>query len=1075
MLPEHPNSAVPKKAVTPRHALLENLIEVVHKHVSEQFLDFTTRVAAALVDGDLGGDVKEVQARIRAGNLLRSGHYGYLSLVKKELEKSLRHEIAELAPGQKAKVVPTAQGLSLVSMEEMDSKVALGSLAKPFEVQYSDALATLNVRLAFLLDRDILRTNQNPFRPEVLLGALQQAWLAFNPDEEAAELLLSLLKPDLFMQLSSMFEELNDTLQRKAAQPGSVDNYKTRKADSHDASSASPARKRKQQAELAHQLRQFFGGAPDAAADPALMIPDLPDIANLKAGSWAQGPAQDFQGGPNNEAAQQAAQAAAKQPLFNFLSQVQQGAMAAPGAVMPGVAAVMPGAMPGMPPVAGAMGGMAGAALAQPIAGGPASAAAGPFMGSPGGQLAGQFSGHAAGYPGQPAVGMAGHAIGPAAGGHAPGSAMGVAMAAGASGLPIAVAPVMAPPIAPAMASAVLSGLPGGVRAYMPHGFAMPGGMAGIAAGNAAVGGQYAGMAAEGPAGVGAYPGAMAPGGLAGAPAGLPVGAAGGGAASAAVGSEGAAGNAGGMAHGAAMQGMPAGWGLYGAGFAVPPVMAQGMAAQHGGGMPASGAPGVTVGFIPASALGGGMAMPAGDLMALLNAQQSALGAGFMASGEGGMPGMAAGFAGMGGMTGPANVFYLPSIKQQAPQGTLSRADESTIDLLSAVFDTVFRDQNISKEIRDLMRFLQIPVLKAALVDKDFFFQEAHPARRLIDLLSRMGWEQRKSPDDPLFQAMQRSVERVGRDHEHEKSVFTEAVNELEASLKADEAAAATAMAAPIAAALKQEKMAEAAKSAKNAVALRIGTGEVVAVVEAFLENRWVNVLTLAYSVEDEKPGAVQNATQTMDDLIWSVKPKISPEERKQLIGKLPKLLTTLNKWLDIIKWQDAERLQFFAELAECHASIVRAPLEVSPERQVELAMEAAQRAAERRRELAAKAAAQQAAEQAAAAAQAQQDDEAVVEVDSLARGDWLEFDQPDGSQRKVKLAWISPLKTLYIFSTHSRQEAFSLSGDVMARKFREGKVRVFRTEGLVGRALSQAMGQAAVNDADIAAPGAAA
>jgi len=786
MQSDQTNPAVPKKAVTPRHALLENLIDIVHRHVSEQFLDFTTRIAAALIDGDIGGDVRVLQARLRAGNLLRGGHYGYLSLVKKELEKALRREIAELAPGQKAKPKQVGQSLSLVSMEEMDTKVAMGTVAKPFEVQYADALATLNVRLAFLLDRDILRINQNPFRPEVMLGAMQQAWLAFNPDEEAEELLLPLLKPDLFMQLSPMLEELNDTLQRKAAQPGSVDSYKTRKADSHDASSASPARQRKQQAELAQQLRQFFGGAQDPVADPALLIPDLPDIANLKAGSWAQGPARNFQGDGNNAAAQHAAQAAAKQPLFNFLSQVQQGGLAAAGIAGPGV---MPGGVP---------------------------------------------------------VGMAG-----------------------------------------------------------------------------------AGMAAQG--------------------------------------------------------------------------------------------------------------------------------------------GMDAAAAGMAGFGAAPNVFYLPSIKQQVPQGTLSRADESTIDLLSAVFDTVFRDQNISKEIRDLMRFLQIPVLKAALVDKDFFFQDGHPARRLIDLLSRMGWEQRKSPDDPLFQAMQRSVERVGRDHDHELSVFTEAVNELEASLKADETAEATAMAAPIAAALKQEKMAEAARSAKHAVALRIGTGEVVAVVEAFLENRWVNVLTLAYSVEEEKPGAVKHATQTMDDLIWSVKPKITPDERKQLIGKLPTLLSTLNKWLDIIKWQDAERLQFFAELAECHASIVRAPLEVSPERQVELAMEAAQKAAERRRELAAQAAAR---EQAAAPPR---DDDAVVEVDSLARGDWLEFDQDDGSQRKVKLAWISPLKTLYIFSTHARQEAFSLSGEVMAQKFREGKVRVFRSEGLVGRALSQAMGQGAVNDADMAAPGAAA
>lgn len=527
-----------------------------------------------------------------------------------------------------------------------------------------------------------------------------------------------------------------------------------------------------------------------------------------------------------------------------------------------------------------------------------------------------------------------------------------------------------------------------------------------------------------------------------------------------------AAGVPGGMLSGVAVQGVPGG-------VAVPPGgWAQGPAQGFHGGANNEAAQrasllnakeplmnflaqlqrGVPTGALFAGAEGG--AMPSVGL-------SPALAAGFagapVQAGGGSMP--APGFAAGGSM---GNVFLLPQIKEQAPAGSLTRADEGTIDLLSAVFDTVFRDSSISPEIRDLIRFLQIPVLKAALVDKNFFFQEAHPARRMIDLLSRMGWEQHKDPDDPLYKAMQRSVEKVSQDHQEEMTVFTEAVNELEASIKAEEAAAAAAMAEPIAKALKQEKMSVAAKSAKDAVALRIGTGEVVAIVEAFLENKWVSVLTIAYSVEEDRPGAVNNATQTMDDLIWSVRPKITQDDRRKLISKLPTLLSTLNKWLDVVKWQDADRLQFFAELAECHASIVRAPIEMSPERQVEIAMEVAQKDAERRMQLQAL--------QPVAEVKAEEvpppDDDATIEVDSLARGMWLEFDQPDGSKRKVKLAWISPLKTLYIFSTTGRQEAFSITGDAMAQQFRDGTVRLIRTEGVVAAALSMAMGGvAAVND----------
>ncbi len=933
MLPENPTSSAPKKAVTPRHALLENLISLVNKHISEQFNELCTGWAASLVDATDATDVKTLQARLRAGNRLRTDHYGFLGIFAEQLEKDLRQEIAQLAPGQKPQAPKGLEALSLVSMEEMDTKVTMGSYSKAFEVKYSDGLATLNVRLAFLLDRDILRINQNPFRPEVFLGAFQQAWIDFIKDEEAVELMKPFLRPDDFFKFGPMLEELNTALERKGVGPGSVEKHKTRRADSHDASQA-PSRKKNQQAALAEQLRQFFAGGEAPAGGGKPTPTGFEQLGDLDLSLPTLSVTPGLYGAPAHT---------------NDSSSAPAPSIPAPGGAAPSMPA--PGLMPaGVPMMAGAVAPMAAV-------------------------------GHGPGGMGIPAGGVV-------AGG----------------GLPIFPS----------------AGVAGGVS---------------VAPGVAMAGGQ--------------------------AMAGMP------------------------MASGVAMTDMPlAGGGAIG-GSGVPGGMLSGVAVQGVPGGVAVPAGGWTQG--PAQGFHGGANNEAAQRASLLTAKEPLLnflaqlqrgvpsGAVFASAEGGAMPavGLAPGFASgptqAGGGTMPApgfaagasmsNVFLLPQIKEQAPAGSLTRADEGTIDLLSAVFDTVFRDQSISPEIRDLIRFLQIPVLKAALVDKNFFFQEAHPARRMIDLLSRMGWEQHKDPDDPLYKAMQRSVEKVSQDHQEEISVFTEAVNELEASIKAEEAAAAAAMAEPIAKALKQEKMSVAAKSAKDAVALRIGTGEVVAIVEAFLENKWVSVLTIAYSVEDEKPGAVNNATQTMDDLIWSVRPKITQDERKKLISRLPSLLSTLNKWLDVIKWQDADRLQFFAELAECHASIVRAPIEISPERQVEIAMEVAKRDAERRMQL-------QAVSEVKPEEMPPPDDEANIEVDSLARGMWLEFDQEDGSKRKVKLAWISPLKTLYIFSTTGRQEAFSITGEAMAQQFRNGTVRLIRTEGVVAAALSVAMsGVVAVND----------
>lgn len=414
---------------------------------------------------------------------------------------------------------------------------------------------------------------------------------------------------------------------------------------------------------------------------------------------------------------------------------------------------------------------------------------------------------------------------------------------------------------------------------------------------------------------------------------------------------------------------------------------------------------------------------------------------------------------------GAHQVFYLPRLKQSLPQGSLSRGEEHTLDLLSRIFETVLLDDKIPPETRELIRFLQVPVLKAALLDQNFFFEEMHPARRMIDLLSRLGWEQRQAPDDPVVQAMRRGVDRIGREPGAEPQAFAEAVAEVEAELAAEERAAEAAIARPIAHATRLEKQNVATRSARQAVQLRLGDGELIATVSAFLEKRWVDVLTFAYMIDEERPGAVDNATQTMDELIWTVKPKATQEQRKALIAKLPPLLTTLNKWLDAIKWQDADRLQFFAELAECHVQIVRAPIELSPERQLELAVEAAQQDALRRiaREQAMAAQEDRAQEAQREEAGAPKDD-AVLTVDELERGMRLEFKERDGSVRKVKLAWVSPLRTLFIFSGAARQESFSLPAEKLVEAVRSGSIRVLTVEGVVGRVLTEAM-QEAVND----------
>lgn len=687
-------STMPPGAVSPRHAVLEELVAITLRQVADGFTDVCLRLGAALADG-----AASASPHLRAAGLLRERRHALLPIASRALEQALRRELARLAPQPQPR--GTAQALALVPYEEMNQRVALGAIARPFEAAHADALAALEARLAYLSGRAALPVN--PFRPEVFIAALRQAWLEVDGDEDGAAAVLALLQPGRFHDLGRIYGELGLALERHGALPAPRPpprTHGTAHADRH-------------QADLARRLHAFF----------------------------------------------------------------------------------------------------AGAGAAGPLAGGDGS-----------------------------------------------------------------------PPAAP----------------------------------------------------------------------------------------------------------------------------------------------------------------PAGAVAPHVNAWLASLPRG-----------------------GASGGVQLPAWRRNAPAGLLSRADEGTIDLLAAVFDTVSGDGAIAPESRELLQVLQLPLLKAALADRDFFFQDAHPARRLLELLSHLGWERTLrgdgERDDRQFRAMRRSVERAARDGDEGDAAgaaFAQAVRELEAALKAEEAEAASAIAAPVAAALRQEKTATARRAARDTVALRVGTGDVVAVVEAFLENKWTDVLTVAYSIDDDRPGAVRHATQAMDDLLWSVRPKLDAQERRNLVAKLPGLLATLNRWLDVVKWQDADRHRFFAELAECHASIVRAPVDMPAERRLALSLQATQLAAERRQARAAKA---------AKAAKAANSAAAPDELAGLARGTWFDLAADDGA-RKVKLAWISPLRTLFIFSNGAREEAFSLPADELAQRLRDGTATILRAEGVVARALSRAL---AVNDAQVD-PGAA-
>lgn len=394
------------------------------------------------------------------------------------------------------------------------------------------------------------------------------------------------------------------------------------------------------------------------------------------------------------------------------------------------------------------------------------------------------------------------------------------------------------------------------------------------------------------------------------------------------------------------------------------------------------------------------------------------------------------------------NASQLRALREQPGAESLTSIDQNTIELLARIFDYVFGDPHIPEEIKALIGQLQIPTLKVALLDKDFFFKETHPARVLIDKLAQSSvmLKPESNNEDPLYQMIEGIVDRVQQDFDQQIDLFSDVVADLEAFLKSEEEQAEAAISEPVAHALKQEKMRIARELAENDVAIRVDTGEVAGFLEVFLREQWIRILTIAHNVKEEKPHALENALRTMDDLIWSLKPKNSAEERKELVSKLPAMLTLLNAWLNAIKWDEPERVIFFSKLAERHAAIARAPLEYSPRRQLEIAVNIAQRASEKRLN------------RHVLDHRNQEFDEWARAIDDMERGTLVDFHNQQGTTTRFKLAWVSPKRTRYIFTNRQGHDAFSISSEELINKFKTAMATQVPAESLIDRALVEAL-----------------
>jgi hypothetical protein len=383
----------------------------------------------------------------------------------------------------------------------------------------------------------------------------------------------------------------------------------------------------------------------------------------------------------------------------------------------------------------------------------------------------------------------------------------------------------------------------------------------------------------------------------------------------------------------------------------------------------------------------------------------------------------------------------IPWIRAAVADKVINPTDKITIDVIALLFDYIFRDPSIPESLRSLFGRLEVPILKAALLDRTFFSDKRHPARRLLDHLAAAAVGATSDEGYRVgFELVAAGViDEVCRDFKVDVAVFDAAERKLQQFIDAEQHKAAALLGDDVAAAIVAEES-EADRSQVRALIRDKLTGiKVPFEVRGFAETIWVDYLTLVRERDGTESDAWNGGVKTVDDLLWSIAAKERNAQKARLTKMVPGLIRSLRSGGAAVEVRDDRMQPFLEAVYQLHIAAIRP--------------KAAERVAAELTE--------------AEAANAPTLTKIVNVHDFVAEmvvGTWLAFDAED-STINARLSWISPMRTKYIFTTRSRGRALAVSPEELAWQLRDASARlIVEPVPLFDRAVSSALDELAAN-----------
>ena len=377
-----------------------------------------------------------------------------------------------------------------------------------------------------------------------------------------------------------------------------------------------------------------------------------------------------------------------------------------------------------------------------------------------------------------------------------------------------------------------------------------------------------------------------------------------------------------------------------------------------------------------------------------------------------------------------APTLVLRQLQQDARHADAGAFDLAVLDAVAGLFECILDDPGVSPRYKAEIAQLQIPALRVALVAPDFFSDDQHPARRLIDL---MGQFSRRFPEGNAthpgaLEQVRDACAAILRDVDHPAEAFAEAHGMLSAWLAGEDARAEAALTTEVAnleRLERQELGTLLALENLNDLTERYPAPESVL---RRLEAAWVPHMASLYVAESGEGPDWRAACLTLQNLFLSLQAPDSDATRETRLQSIPTINTALRRGLLDQGAEPAQLKDFFSAITATQECWIRPAMgqreavvsSFTPLRVSQAQIESLARQLPDEPEV----------------------DPALQQAQQLIEGDWVDFDPPYDGLATARVAWVG-VRGYLLFCDSEGEQRFSLDCEHLADEIRAGRAHV--------------------------------